>query len=243
MSSLHRPPAHSKPCLFQASSAEPGNYCLKLPSAQPALNAPLQWPIHASRPWRGLPGRGAGDQPVSSHGRVHSHIGRVLQAGAGVRGRSPPVQPHRQSHPVHYAQQPEPHHPPGPAGRAGNAAGAGGGADRWDGRDGEAGRDCSSARPSQDCPQTHKHPSWLGVYAFSIPTWELMLPPQKARSQTLLRQREPGRTHGALDSEALARPLPPTTSISLVVSRVQGSGRGNIQAVTSQLGLTRPLGI
>lgn len=50
-----------------------------------------------------------------------------------------------------------------------------------------------------------------------------MLPPQKARSQTLLQQREPGRTHGALDSGALARLLPLTTSISLVMSRVQGS--------------------
>ena len=167
----------------------------------------------------------------------------VLQAGAGVRGRSPPVQPHRQSHPVHHAQQPESHHPPGPAGRAGNAEGAGGGADRRDSRGGEAGRDCNSARPSQDCPQIQKHPSWLGGYAFFIPTLELMLPPQTARSQTLLLQREPGRTHGALVSGALARPLPPTTSISLVMSRVQGSSRGNIQAMTSQLGLTRPLGI
>ena len=57
-----------------------------------------------------------------------------------------------------------------------------------------------------------------------------MRPPQKARSLTLLQQREPGRTHGALDSGALARLLPLTTSISLVMSRVQGSGRGNIQA-------------
>ena len=203
--------------------------------------ASFQRPTHAARPWRGLPGHGARDQPVSSHCRVHSHVGRVLWAGAGVRGWSPPVQPHRQSHPVHHAQQPESHHPPGPAGRAGNAEGAGGGADRRDSRGGEAGRDCNSARPSQDCPQTQKHPSWLGGYAFFIPTLEL--PPQTARSQTLLQQREPGRTHGALVSGALARPLPPTTSISLVIPRVQGSGRGNIQAMTSQLGLTRPLGI
>lgn len=120
-------------------------------------------------------------QPVFSRGRVHSHIGRVLQAGAGVCGRSPPVQPHRQSHLVHYARQPESHHPPGPAGRAGNAGEAGGRADGWDGGEGGAGGDCSSALPSQDCPQTHKRPSWLGVYASFTPTLELMLLPQEGR--------------------------------------------------------------
>ena len=70
---------------------------------------------------------------------------------------------------------------------------------------------------------------------------EMPLPPPVSLASQL--QREPGRTHGALVSGALARPLPPTTSISLVMSRVQGSSRGNIQAMTSQLGLTRPLGI
>lgn len=49
----------------------------------------------------------AGGLPRPAHfscARVHGHVRRVLQAGPGVRGRSPPVQPHRQSHIVHYAQ-------------------------------------------------------------------------------------------------------------------------------------------
>lgn len=95
-------PPSNPPFLSPASSRPPHLYLDYQPcaftSAQPALNAFPGW-AHPQAPPRTC-GR---DQPVSSCGRVHSHVGRVLQAGVGVRGWSTPVQPHGQSHPVHHA--------------------------------------------------------------------------------------------------------------------------------------------
>lgn len=181
------------------------------------------------RPWRGLRGRRARDQPVSSCGRVHSHIGGVLQAGAGVRGGSPPVQPHRQSHPVHHAQQPESHHPPGPEGRAGSEGGGweeGGRGGRTNGKGWAGGVSAAHLFPlNSTVPRpTNVLPSWGALLPSHQPwSWTVPSPESQtlvpAAAKTSWRIRFPP-FHGPDVSGAFTRLLPLNASFCLVMSRI-----------------------